>query len=649
MNEKLWSRVVITYVEPQVNGGRWPIRRSVGQSVSVTVGAIVDGHDMLRAECHLVLMDENSGVFPLTLRYNDEYTGCFTPPSIGCYTYRACAWIDRFGTWQEEFARRVKGGAAEPEILVELRTGADLIAEVAELATGADRSALHKAAKALESGHTEPAFEEELLALYRRHDPKTGAAWSDDRLLVVDRKLATFAAWYEFFPRSSGAIGHGTLDDAAARLGGIRKMGFDVVYLPPVHPIGTTFRKGKDNSPAAEAGEPGSPWAIGSGEGGHKSVSSALGGLEAFNRFIKRANELGLAVALDIAFQCSPDHPYVTDHPEWFRKRADGSIRYAENPPKKYQDVYPFDFTCADFPALWEELKSIFEFWIERGVHIFRVDNPHTKPFAFWKWSLDALYKEHPHLIFLAEAFSRPKIMAHLATLGFNNSYTYFTWRNSKAELESYFEELTKSELAEYFRPNLWPNTPDILHDYLAHGGRAAHLVRFALAATLSSVYGVYGPPYEHVVHRQHPDREEYADNEKYEVRIWNWDDPTSLQPFFRRINRIRKENPALHGNRSLQFLPTTNPQIVAYIKAESENIIICVVNLDPRQIQECTVDLAATALPEGFQLHDLVGGERYFPAGTVHFVRLDPNIMPVRIYRVLSRTVTEADFDYYA
>ena len=644
-----WSRVVITNVQPEVDGGRWPVRRSIKEPVDLLVGAIVDGHDALGVECRVVHEGGDREIIPLSLRYNDEYVGVLTPSQIGRYTYQACAWVDRFATWQEEFARRVQGGAPESELLVELQTGAELIAEVAHLAQGADGSTLKKAAKSLKEGDTAAAMDEELLTLYQRYDPKASATWSDTRRLVVDPELATFAAWYEFFPRSSGNISPGTLDDAAMRLDGIQRMGFDIVYLPPVHPIGTTFRKGKDNSPTAQPGEPGSPWAIGSKEGGHKTVCSTLGGMAAFDRFVKKANELKLTVALDIAFQCSPDHPYVHEHPKWFRKRADGSIRYAENPPKKYQDVYPFDFTCADHLALWEELKSIFEFWIERGIHVFRVDNPHTKPFAFWDWCLDALLKKHPQLVFLAEAFSRPKIMTSLAKLGFNNSYTYFTWRNTKSELQSYLEELTQTELVEYFRPNLWPNTPDILHDYLAHGGRAAHLVRFALAATLSSVYGVYGPPFEHIVNRQHPDREEYADNEKYEIRVWDWDDPKSLQPFFRRINRIRKENPALQSNRSLQFLPTTNPQIIAYSKVQAENLIICVVSLDPWQIQQGLVDLTSTGLDKGYQLHDLVGGERYYPDGVTHFVRLDPGLMPVRVYRALRKKVTEADFDYYA
>src|SRR5690606_16756547 len=389
-----------------------------------------------------------------------------------------------------------------------------------ERAPAEARARLDRAAARFEKGEVEAALEDGLLDLVRAHAPRDGAVTSDWLGVRVDPELARFAAWYGFFPRSASTEEGrpGTLDDAAERLPRIKELGFDVVYLPPIHPIGTTFRKGKDNAPEAQPGEPGSPWAIGSADGGHKSVAPELGGMEAFERFVARADALGLKVALDVAFQTSPDHPYVREHPAWFQHRPDGTIRYAENPPKKYQDVYPFDFESEDWAGLWEELRSVFTFWIGKGVRVFRVDNPHTKPFAFWEWCIGSLRAEHPDLLFLAEAFSRPKIMYHLAKLGFNNSYTYFTWRNTREELEQYGRELFQTEVAEFFRPNFWPNTPDILHDYLVHGGRPAHVVRLVLAATMSSAYGVYGPPYEHVYNRQHPAREEYADNEKYEV-----------------------------------------------------------------------------------------------------------------------------------
>jgi len=470
----------------------------------------------------------------------------------------------------------------------------------------------------------------------------------------VDSPLARFAAWYEFFPRSAGESlqPHATLEEAAELLPRIKEMGFDIVYLPPVHPIGKTNRKGKDNSPVASEEEPGSPWAIGSDEGGHKSIHPDLGGLSAFDAFVAKADELGLKVALDVAFQTSPDHPYVKEYPEWFLQRPDGSIRYAENPPKKYEDVYPFNFECDDWKSLWEELKSIFEFWIERGISIFRVDNPHTKPFDFWAWCIQDLRSRHPELIFLAEAFSRPKIMYTLAKLGFNNSYTYFTWRNTKFELEEYCRELFQTEVAEFFRPNFWPNTPDILHEYLVHGGRPAHVIRLVLATTLSSAYGLYGPPYEHINNKQHTHREEYADNEKYEVRTWNWDDPHSLQATIKRLNSIRRENPALHEMRNLRFHRTENQHILAYSKQTGENLILVIVNLDPFQVQEGWVHLPLEKLGikqnKPYQVHDLFGGEHYLWQGEYNYVRLDPGITPAHIFRIYHHVRTEQDFQYF-
>jgi starch synthase (maltosyl-transferring) len=407
--------------------------------------------------------------------------------------------------------------------------------------------------------------------------------------------------------------------------------------------------------------------------------------MEAFERFVAEADRLGLKVALDIAFQTSPDHPYVTEHPEWFRHRPDGTIRYAENPPKKYQDVYPFDFETDEWRALWDELKSVFEFWIDKGVRVFRVDNPHTKPFAFWEWCLGELREAHPDLVFLAEAFAKPKTMYTLAKLGYNNSYTYFTWRNTKDELREYGEELFQTEIAEFYRPNFWPNTPDILTEYLAHGGRPAHVVRFVLAATMSSAYGLYGPPFEHVDARQHPDREEYEDNEKYEVRQWDWDDPHSLQPLIKRVNRIRRENPALHHMRTLRFCDTDNPMLLAYWKEEptqadsaeppagangsasgaasgepktaggdgAANLVLCVVNLDPyhRQAGWVSLPLDDWGIPDDrpFEVHDLLGGERYFWQGGGGYVELDPPTLPAHVFRVERRTHTERDFPTFA
>lgn len=635
-----WSRVALTRVDPHVDGGRWPIKRVVGETVEVVAGLIIDGHDLLSAELQVEFDGAPDRTVPMVLRYNDEYVASFPIERIGRYTYQVHAWTDRFGTWQDRFRRRVEGGDSDYEITSELLDGMALLQEAAGQARGKDRKRLQALARAFEEGDVKAALSEEVLELARQYDPREGAIASPVYEVRAEPERARFAAWYEFFPRSAPSKRpHATLDDAAELLPRIQELGFDVVYLPPVHPIGTTNRKGKDNAPVARPGDPGSPWAIGNVEGGHKAVHPELGGIEAFDRFVHRAEALGLKVALDIAFQTSPDHPYIKEHPSWFRRRPDGTIRYAENPPKKYQDVHPFDFESPDWPALWQELKSIFEFWIDHGVTIFRVDNPHTKPLAFWQWCIEDLRSRHPELIFLAEAFTRPKMMYTLAKLGFNNSYTYFTWRNTKTELQSYAEELFQTDVAEFFRPNFWPNTPDILTDYLVHGGRPAHVIRFVLAATMSSAYGVYGPPFEHVDNIQHPEREEYANNEKYEIRSWNWYDPHSLQPLMRRVNRIRRENPALQYMRNIRFLEIDNPEILAFYKQHEDNLILVVVNLDPHHTQSgwITLPMNDLALPwdASYQVHDLLGGEYYHWHGARNFVQLNPHVLPAHILRL--------------
>jgi len=641
-----WSRVVITAVRPSVDGGRWPIKRSLGETLEVEADVVIDGHD----HCRAVVLHQAPGAVepvrtPMRHVHGTLYRATLTPETLGIHTYAVRAWTDAFGTWQDEFERRVKGGEPQGELSIELRVGATLLEPAAAKATGADAEQLKGYIQAFEEGQVQRALTDEVARLARAYDPERGAQESEHLAMDVDPSHARFCAWYEFFPRSSREDGaHGTLDDAAERLPFIKRQGFNIVYLPPIHPIGTTNRKGKDNAPIAGEDDPGSPWAIGGPlkdgtRGGHKAVHPDLGGMPAFERFVARADALDLKVALDIAFQASPDHPYVEAHPSWFNQRPDGSIRYAENPPKKYQDVYPFDFTSEDYPAMWRELKHVFEFWIDHGVRVFRVDNPHTKPLAFWAWCLGTLRAEHPDLVFLAEAFTKPAMMYALAKLGFNNSYTYFTWRNSKYELTSYAEELYQSDVAEFFRPNFWPNTPDILHDYLVHGGRAAHITRLVLAATLSSAYGLYGPPYEHVDNNQHPDREEYARNEKYEVRAWDWDDPHSLQPMIRRVNTIRQDHIALQHMRNIRLHTTDNNQLLAYTKHYDNDLILCVVNLDPHHTQDGWVELPLDALglsqEQPFGVHDLLSGERYVWQGHHNFVRLDPHVVPAHIFSV--------------
>jgi starch synthase (maltosyl-transferring) len=475
--------------------------------------------------------------------------------------------------------------------------------------------------------------------------------------VVVDPVKARYSTWYEMFPRSWAAVpgAHGTFKDCEARLPYIAEMGFDVVYLPPIHPIGRTNRKGKNNQPLAEPGDVGSPWAIGAAEGGHKAVHPKLGTLEDFRHFVARARENNLEVALDIAFQGSPDHPYVREHPAWFRWRPDNTVQYAENPPKKYEDIYPFDFETEDWQALWEELKSIVTFWIEQGVRIFRVDNPHTKPFRFWEWLISEIKRDHPEVFFLAEAFTRPKAMYRLAKLGFSQSYNYFAWRNTRWELTQYLTELTRTGVREYFRPNLWPNTPDILTEYLQFGGRPAFLIRLVLAATLGASYGIYGPAFElcESLPRE-PGSEEYLNSEKFEIRYWDIRRPDSLKDFIARVNRIRRENAALQRDWSLEFYPVDNEQLICYAKFSEDraNIILTVVNLDPHHTQGGWLELPLGALGldpgQPYQVHDLLGEARFLWHGPRNYVELDPKTAPAYIFRLRRRVRTERDFDYY-
>src|SRR6266478_2182387 len=478
----------------------------------------------------------------------------------------------------------------------------------------------------------------------RNRDASQDTRYERELGVVVDPVRARFGAWYEMFPRSctTDPKRPGTFRDCAARLAYVASMGFNVLYLPPIHPIGMTERKGKNNSLTPAADDLGSPWAIGSAEGGHKSINPQLGTLEDLKELQRQARELGLEVALDIAFQCSPDHPYVKEHREWFRERADGTVQYAENPPKKYQDIYPFDFESEHAAELWEELKSIVVYWAEQGFRIFRVDNPHTKPFAFWEWLIDDVKRDYPDTIFLSEAFTRPRIMYQLAKVGFTQSYTYFAWKNTSAELTEYFTELTQPPVREFFRANVWPNTPDILNDYLQKGGRAAFVARFILAATLGANYGIYGPAFE--LYENRPIREgseEYLNSEKYEVRVWNTNNPNSLRDLITRMNAIRKGSPALHGDWSLRFHPVDNETLIAYSKVSEDwaNKILVVVNLDPHNVQSGWLSVGLKELKlgndEAYQVHDLLTEARYVWRGSRNFVQLDPTILPAHIFRV--------------
>jgi starch synthase (maltosyl-transferring) len=492
---------------------------------------------------------------------------------------------------------------------------------------------------------TELALSDKLTALMDKYEDRSLATtYSKELSIVVDREKARFSTWYEIFPRSCSAKAgqHGTFRDCEAWLPYIADMGFDILYVPPIHPIGRTHRKGKNNSPEAGRNDPGTPWAIGSIEGGHKSIHPQLGTLEEFKSFLARAKDYGIEIAMDIAFQCSPDHPYVREHPEWFLQRPDGTIQYAENPPKKYQDTYPLYFENDNWQKLWEELKSIFIFWIEQGIRIFRVDNPHTKPFQFWEWVIKEVKEAYPDVIFLSEAFTRPKIMYHLAKLGFTQSYTYFTWRNTKWEFSEYLTELTQTDLSEYFRPNFWTNTPDILTEYLQKGGRPAFIVRLVLAATLTASYGIYGPAFELQENKpREKGSEEYLDSEKYEIRHRDIERVDSIREFITRVNRIRRNSPALQTNLNLSFHKIDNEQMICFSKRTDDlsNIILVVVNLDPHYTQSGWVELPLSEFNlterQPYYIVDLLNDMQYKWQGPRNYVELNPHNCPAHIFKV--------------
>jgi starch synthase (maltosyl-transferring) len=651
------GRVVIESVTPEIDAGRFAAKRALGDRVIVEADVFADGHD---AVAGAVRWRHGSTAawtdVPLVPLANDRWRAEFMVTELGHYLYTVQAWIDAFGTWSKQFARRIEAGQ---DISLELEVAARLIEGAAGRADGSDSKRLQAYAAALHKGRAAAtaALGNGLAALMGRYADKSQAVtYSRELKVVVDPERARFSAWYELFPRSAGeGTGHGTFKDVERRVPEIAAMGFDVLYLPPIHPIGTSHRKGRNNSVDAGPADPGSPWAIGSEEGGHKSVHQQLGTLEDFEHLVQAAAGHGIDVALDIAFQCSPDHPYTREHPEWFKHRPDGSIRYAENPPKKYEDIFPFDFETESWKELWQELLSIVLFWAERGVKVFRVDNPHTKPFGFWEWLIGELKREHPDAILLAEAFTRPKIMYRLAKLGFTQSYTYFAWRNTAAELQQYFAELAQPPLREYFRPNLWPNTHDILTEYLQTGGRAAFAARLVLAATLGASYGIYGPAFELAEGRaREAGSEEYLDSEKYELRTWERDNPDSLRELITLVNRIRHENPALQTDRGLRFHPTENDQLVAYTKSTPDlaDVVLTVVNVDPHHTQAGMVTLPIEELgirrDRGYQAHELMSGARYLWNGPRNYVEINPQAIPAQIFRFRRRIRSEHDFEYF-
>ena len=670
------GRVIVERVWPEIDGGRFPIKRTVGEQVTVGADIFADGHDLLAGVVKYRPCRSCRGgssdpplewrEIPLTSRDNDRWEATFIVTELGEYEYTIEAWIDRFGTWLKGVVAKADAGQ---DVANELLEGAEIVQQAAGRLKAAPTYGNVEAAYGnVEAGFSRPGATDEGLRLLEIADmlrgasPQVARVWAAkdpslralmdarpdrrasttyERTLIcrVDSVRARFGAWYEMFPRSvtTDPSRSGTFREAESRLGGIAAMGFDVVYLPPVHPIGETHRKGRNNSLNAEPGDPGSPWAIGSAAGGHTAIEPGLGTIDDFDRFVRLANRLGLQVALDVAFQASPDHPWVREHPGWFRHRPDGSIKYAENPPKKYQDIYPIDFESAEWEPLWNALKDVFLFWIGHGVRIFRVDNPHTKSFRFWEWVIAEIRRDYPDAIFLAEAFTRPKVMRYLAKAGFNQSYTYFTWRNSAHELRDYLDELTKTELQEYMRPNFFANTPDILHEYLQTGGRPAFEVRLVLAATLAASYGIYSgfELCENLPVKK--GSEEYLDSEKYQIKPRDWHQADSLRELIARVNAIRREQPALQQNATLSFYQTDNPHFLWFGKWHPAGRVLVIANTDPHWTQQGWVQVPIWEMGIGardrYVVEDLLDGARYTWRGEWNFVKLDPTERVAHIF----------------
>lgn len=655
-------RVIIEEVQPQVDSGRYPVKRTLGDTVTVTAAVFGDGHDHVAGRLLYRHADHDRWQsVPLEPLTNDLWQAKFTVDQLGEWHYTLEAWVDHIGTWHSDLLKRLaasvdasKNGASgrSEDVLLALHTGALLVERIASRASGPHRASfLEIAAELSRAANDEAAWRDSLLsdefaaAAGQYPDPELVTRYQPQLRLWVDRTRSRYSTWYELFPRSASydPARHGTFKDVEALLPRIAGMGFDVVYLPPIHPIGAAFRKGKNNSVTAAPGDPGSPWAIGARDGGHTSIHRQLGTENDFRKLAASARSLGMELALDIAFQCSPDHPWVTAHPEWFVIRPDGTIQYAENPPKKYQDIYPLNFESSDWRGLWTALRDVFLYWAERDVRIFRVDNPHTKALPFWEWCIEQIHTRYPDVIFLAEAFTRPHVMYSLAKGGFTQSYTYFTWRNSKDELQQYFTEITKPPVSDFFRPNLWPNTPDILPPLLQTGGRPAFVQRLILAATLGANYGIYGPAFEHCEHAPaKPGSEEYLDSEKYEIRNWSKAADYGMAEVLTQVNTIRRENPALQGDLSLHFHRVDNPNLLCYSKTFGDNRILVVVNLDPVYEQSGWTDLDLNELnlryDVPFEVEDLLTGARYSWHRARNYVALRPHEWPAHILRIVER-----------
>ena len=635
-------RIIIENVQPQVEGGLYAAKRTVGEVVTVTADIFSDGHDHVRAR--LLYKRTNDTVWSsleMTNEGNDSWLGSFRAHDKGEYIFTVAAWIDHFDTWYDGIKKKI---GAHIDVQLELREGAVMLRK---LSGGREETLLALA----DQFEKRESYEKNITYLVHndfaeivKKNPyvEFETVYEKQLSVAVEHKKANFSSWYELFPRSASSDGrHGTFQDVIRLLPRITAMGFDVLYMPPIHPIGKINRKGKNNTVTALPGEPGSPWAIGSDEGGHKAILPALGTLEDYKKLIREAKKQNVDIAMDLAFQCAPDHPYVKEHPEWFRQRPDGSIQYAENPPKKYQDIYPFNFECDDWESLWNELKSVIIYWIEQGVRIFRVDNPHTKPIPFWQWVIAEVNKEHEDIIFLSEAFTRPKIMSSLARVGFTQSYTYFTWRVTKAELTEYMMELVNGSSRNYFRPNFWPNTPDILPFHLQHQGENMFIIRLVLAATLSSNYGIYGPAYEFYDNIPLEGKEEYFNSEKFEIKQYNWKKANRMTDIISVINRARRDYAALQSTWNIQFCTVENSNLIAFLKATDDlsSLILVVVTLDPHNRQSGYVQLPKAKLKLkdriNVKLHDLFTDEHYTWTQEWNYVELDPYKLPFHLFKM--------------
>ena len=668
------KRIQIERVSPETEAGfdrpgRYPIKAIIGDMIPVEADIVVDGHDVLAARLlYRHGNEKNWQEVSMTLLGNDRWAGTFPVDKLGRYHYTIEAWVDHPASWQHEIELKVAGGQ---HIISELLAGALLVDGLAHRAAGGpsanapDAAALLGAAALFRQGAeltndgayhraVELAESEQFLAWAQQYPERQHASrYAHELSVEVDRAAAGFSTWYCLFPRSaSREMGpgnpalrgrtvpvHGTFGDVEKLLPRIAGMGFDVLYLPPIHPIGTAHRKGKNNSVTCLLGEPGVPYGIGSAEGGHDAIHAELGTVEDFKHLIAEAKTFGIEVAMDLAIQCSPDHPWATQHPEWFKKRPDGTIQYAENPPKKYQDIYPVYFETDDWQNLWLELKRVLLVWADWGVRIVRVDNPHTKPFGFWEWVIAEVKKHHPDMLFLSEAFTKPKVMQQLAKVGFAHSYTYYTWRNTKAELQQYMTELTAGEMKHYFRPNFWPTTHDINPGVLQSGHEPQFLIRYFLAATLSANYGIYGPSFELMEHVPVPNKEEFLNSEKYEIRHWDWERTNKLTYLISLTNRIRRENKALQQTNNLTFCPIEDEYLMAYLKTTSDNRLLMVVNMDAYNRRAGVVQVPIWQLgispDQPYTVHDLLTGNRYTWQGERNFVELDPYIMPMHLFRI--------------